>query len=468
MLIILSASAYYLSTEYWILSWIAPLLLCFYVLKVSLFTTFCTGLFSHFIGASNPHAVLPIVVYWPLIAINAIAFASILTAFRHFAIRRKSWVASLVFASGWTAYEFIASLYSPHGAVDSIAYTQISNLLIIQIASITGIWGITFILSFIPASIALAWHTSQNLRLVIRTSIIPLSLFLLTITFGFYRLNMPIEGPNIRVGIAAISTSLEQYLIVAAKRDEHQVADTVQRYIQKIDALAKSGAEVVLLPEKIITIDEPDDILHDFSNIAYKDKVTLILGVARKDDGRLYNSAYAFAPAGEELLKYDKHHLVPTFESRFTPGNELGIIGKWGVAICKDMDFSQPSLEYSNQGINIIFVPALDFHDDGWSHARVAIMQGVEGDYAVARAGQWGLLTLSDSRGRIIDQVSTDVEDGGVLIGDIKVGQGNSLYSKFGNWFGWICLGTFIILVAFLSIHKQSDDIDLVEYSNSC
>ena len=279
---------------------------------------------------------------------------------------------------------------------------------------------------------------------------------------------MPSEGSKVKIGIAAISTNLEQYLAVAAQKDEHQVADTVQRYIQKIDALAQSGAEVVLLPEKIITIDEHDNILHNFSNVAYKDRVTLILGVARKDDEKIYNSAYVFAPSGEELLKYDKHHLVPAFESRFTSGNELGILGKWGVAICKDMDFSQPSLEYSKQGINIIFVPALDFHDDGWSHARVAIMRGVEGDYAVARAGQWGLLTLSDSRGRIIDRVSTDVEDGGVLIGDIKVGQGNSLYSKFGNWFGWVCLGTFIILVTFLSVHRQSDDIDIVEKHNRC
>lgn len=458
--IILIALAYYLSTEYWIFSWIAPLVLCLYALEVSLVTTFCTGFFSYFIGASNPHAVLPIVVYWPLIAANAIVFAIILTIFRYFAIRRKSWVTSFVFASGLTAYEFIASLYSPHGAVGSIAYTQISNLLIIQIASITGIWGITFILSLIPASIALAWYCPQNRRFGIKASIIPLSLLLLTIIFGFYRLNMPSEGVNVKIGIAAISTSLEQYLSVAAKRDEQQVADTVQRYIQKIDALAQSGVEVVLLPEKIVTIDKHDDSLQRFSNIAHQDKVALILGVARKDDVKLYNSAYVFSSAGEELLKYDKHHLIAAFESRFTPGNELGIIGKWGVAICKDMDFSQPALDYSKQEVNIVFVPALDFHDDGWTHARVAVMRGVEGNYAVARAGQWGVLTLSDSRGRVIDMISTDaVEDGTLLMGEVRLGEGKSIYSKLGNWFGWSCLGLFVILVIFLSFQRQSDDV---------
>jgi apolipoprotein N-acyltransferase len=40
-------------------------------------------------------------------------------------------------------------------------------------------------------------------------------------------------------------------------------------------------------------------------------------------------------------------------------------MGTWGVEICKDMDFVHPALNYSQQGINIMFVPALNFHDDG-------------------------------------------------------------------------------------------------------
>ncbi|MBP2628169.1 MAG: Nitrilase/cyanide hydratase and apolipoprotein N-acyltransferase [Firmicutes bacterium] len=71
--------------------------------------------------------------------------------------------------------------------------------------------------------------------------------------------------------------------------------------------------------------------MHRLSNTAYKNKVALIVGVRREDDAKLYNSAYIFSPTGEVLLK-----------------------------------------------------------DDGWSHGRVAIMKGVEGNYAVARAGQWG------------------------------------------------------------------------------
>jgi len=447
--IMLSALSYYLSTEYWYFSWIALLLLCLYALKASSSFTFLTGFLSYLLGSSNPHAVLPLIVYWPLIVINATLFASVLAIFRHIAVRWKGRDTSFIFACGLTAQEFIVSLYSPHGAVHSIAYTQISNPSIIQIASITGIWGITFLMALIPASIALAYHYPQNRRITIKTNLIPVSLLLFTILFGFYRLHTPLEGPSLKVGIASISTNLEQYAAVAANRDEQQVTDTIQRYIQKIDLLAQSGAEVVLLPEKMITLEKYDDNFQRLFKTAQINKVNLIVGVTRKDGRDFYNSAYVFSPVGEVLLEYDKKHLLPAFEGRYTSGAKLGIIDKWGIEICKDMDFTQPALDYSKQGVNIVFVPALDFHDDGWSHARVAIMRGVEGNYAVARAGQWGLLTLSDSRGRIIDVVSSDVEDGtgAILVGRLELGQGKSIYSKLGNSFGWLCLGVFIILI---------------------
>jgi len=68
--------------------------------------------------------------------------------------RWKCWKAIFVFATGITGYEYIISLLSPHGTVSSIAYTQTNNLIIIQIASLVGIWGITFIMTMVAANAA--------------------------------------------------------------------------------------------------------------------------------------------------------------------------------------------------------------------------------------------------------------------------------------------------------------------------
>ncbi|SMD04083.1 hypothetical protein [Sporomusa malonica] len=143
--VVLSSLAYYLSTELWIFAWLAPLPLCIYALETSVILTMCAGFITHFIGASNPQAVLPSEIFLFETFVNAVAFTMMLCIFRYITIKRKWWTANFVFASGFTAYEFITSLYSPNGTVASLAYTQASNLPVIQIASITGIWGMPLI-----------------------------------------------------------------------------------------------------------------------------------------------------------------------------------------------------------------------------------------------------------------------------------------------------------------------------------
>lgn len=460
--IALSSAAYHYSTgsyNLWMMIWLAPLPLCIYALDASFVSTICAAFSAYFIGtsaflagSSYPIVLITAIIYGNIL--GAIAFSIVLAIFRYITIQYKHWTSSLIFASGFTAYEFITSLFSRHGTISSIAYTQITNLPIIQIASLTGIWGITFLLSLIPAGIATAWHFRQNRPLSNRILILPFSLLVLTIVFGAYHLHLSSSGPSIKIGIVAEPTTLEQYFSLAANKDPRQVLTFLEKYTRDIEILAQKGANVVLLPEKIFTLSDSSqyDLLQHFRNTAKQYGTYLIVGLNCPENDNLFNSAFVFSPSGEILLRYDKQHLLPPFENKFTPGSSLGLIktsslGTWGIEICKDMDFIHPALDYSRQGINIMFVPALDFHDDAWSHGRVAIMRGVEGNYAIARAGQWGLLTLTDSRGRIIGMSSTDAAQAETLLtGELQLGEGESVYSKLGDWFGWLCIIAFTIL----------------------
>lgn len=437
--------AFYLSISYWEFTWIALGLLCYYSLNHSAKLSFVTGFFAFLLGTANPEAVLPFWVYWPLLVGNAVAFAGVLSIFSLVAARRKNEYESFVFALGLTAEEFIVSLLSPQGTVSSLAYTQVDNLPIIQVAAVTGIWGITFVMALTAAALAAAVQYPSRRRL--KVNLFPIAILLAVVLFGFCRLAAPLTGEKAKVGIAAVSINLERYLAVAAQRDQQAVDAVVQQYRQNADFLAQSGAELVLLPEKIVTLDNRE-ILQDFSDSARKNHISLILGAASREENQIYNSAYLFSQTGDEVLQYHKQHLQTTYESRFSPGSRLAKTDGVGLAICKDMDFTEPSLEYSRQGTKILFVPALDFHEDGWSHARIAIMRGVEGDFAVARAGQWGWLTVSDSRGRVVGKVSCDEHpEGATLIQEVSVGEGKSLYSKVGNSFGWLCVVLFAVFV---------------------
>jgi apolipoprotein N-acyltransferase len=89
----------------------------------------------------------------------------------------------------------------------------------------------------------------------------------------------------------------------------------------------------------------------------------------------------------------------------------------------------------------LLAVPAWDFGQDGWSHARVAIMRSVENGVPMARTARRGLLTLNDRYGRIVAHARSA---GGftTLIGDLLLAGhgGATIYDRSGDIFGWLCL----------------------------
>ena len=295
----------------------------------------------------------------------------------------------------------------------------------------------------LPSSLAVLWRYRHNQRSCRLTALLTGGLLTTVLLFGLLRLYLPpTDAPLLTVGLAAVPTTRELLL----GQDAETITASLRRYSHSVDVLAAAGAQVVLLPEKLasLTPSSREENLAILSGAASNNKITLIAGLSTQEN-QLFNAALIFGPDGALLQSYRKHHLLPPYESRYTPGKDLALLdvgetNHAGIAICKDMDFVQPAKAYSRQGVGILFVPALDFHDDGWLHARVAIMRGVEGNYSVARAAQWGLLTVSDSRGRLLGTTATDTAAETSLLSKVPLGSGHSVYSLTGDWLAWLSL----------------------------
>ena len=124
----------------------------------------------------------------------------------------------------------------------------------------------------------------------------------------------------------------------------------------------------------------------------------------------------------------------------------------WGIQICKDLDFTEWSRRYAQQGARIVAVPAWDFVRDARLHSRMAVMRGVENGFALARAAQEGLLTLSDAYGRIVAETSSGQHPDALLVGDLASGPGTTLYTRWGDWFGWLALGVAAVLLMWAAV----------------
>jgi apolipoprotein N-acyltransferase len=174
------------------------------------------------------------------------------------------------------------------------------------------------------------------------------------------------------------------------------------------------------------------------------------------------NVAMVFAPTGALVGTYVKEHLVPGFEiPRLAPGSELLVMDeplRAGVAICKDMDFPDPSRRYAAAAVDLLLVPAWDFHDDGWLHGRMAIMRGVELGMPMVRSAQGGMLTVSDAFGRVLAQTVTGDETARQLA-DVPVGHVATLYGRAGDWCANLAFallgGVFVRLIWIVQVSRD-------------
>jgi len=134
--------------------------------------------------------------------------------------------------------------------------------------------------------------------------------------------------------------------------------------------------------------------------------------------------------------------MLPPFESDLKPGTSLAMLSGQaapiGVAICKDMDFVHPALDYARAGIDLLLDPAWDFNVDRAWHGHIAIMRGVEGGYAIAHAAKFGFLTVTDDRGRILGEVRTDSRQFASLLVDVPLRHDRTLFNRYGTWFPWV------------------------------
>ena len=134
----------------WWLTWLAPLPLLLISPRVSTWSAFTAAAVAWFVGSANMWAYLFKIIELPLrlllfvSVLPALLFAAAVLLFRHFVRRGAPWRAALVFPAFWVSLEYLNNITSPHGTFSSIGYSQMNFLTVLQVASLTGIWGISF------------------------------------------------------------------------------------------------------------------------------------------------------------------------------------------------------------------------------------------------------------------------------------------------------------------------------------
>jgi apolipoprotein N-acyltransferase len=452
-----SALGFYFGTglhPVWWLTWLAPLPLLLIVPKLPRLSAFCVSWLVSILGATNLwhyfrhdlETPLLLCVIFTILPGAIFAFGVLL--FRRCVLGGSPILAALIFPSFWVTYEYLQAISSPHSTALNLAYSQMDFLPVLQLASLTGIWGISFCLCLVPATLAtlpVAGRQPQHRKWLVVSG----TAFLLAVFgFGGWRLGQH-EASNF-IPVALLASDLPQNAMPTTEPDTMRL---LREYVAQMDLVSTGHVAAFVLPEKIGVVRESylesaDSLL---SSAAVGHHAVVVVGLVRRDSHGLWNEARIYLPEGGPPLTYEKHHMLPAFESQFIVGTALLTLqqpsGTWGITICKDMDFPLLSRQYGLRNTGLLLVPAWDFDSDGWLHGRMGILRGVESGFSIARAPRHGILTLTDDRGRVLAERNTASHAFASIVADIPVAHHATLYSKWGDWFAWLCVATFLASV---------------------
>jgi apolipoprotein N-acyltransferase len=364
--------------------------------------------------------LLPLTILFPL----ALFFARL-------AQRRTSGLLTLLaYPAGWTALEYLYGRVAPNGSFGSLAYSQMSSPLLIQAASLFGMYSVTFLICLFANTVAMSLNPSLRSG---RLLAVGLGVCALNVLFGVVRLSQAPAAP------LTVSAFVDGGAMNAAYRTDtlESALGVSEAYAGAIRAAASQGAQIAVTAEGGIVSRQEwrDSILAPLVGVAKQSNIQVIAGVYE----RIPPADLAFAlQADGTTHTYAKRHLVPFLESELTPGHASGWLGNGrAMEICKDMDFPRTILGDSKSGIRLVGVPAGDFVKDAWLHARMAIMRGVENGFAIVRAADGGLLTASDAQGRVVAQKTAAASGMTVLIAALALGPGATYYTSIGDAFAW-------------------------------
>ncbi|GHO99824.1 apolipoprotein N-acyltransferase [Reticulibacter mediterranei] len=372
-------------------------------------------------------------------------------------------LASLLFPCCQAACEYLIS-FTPYGGLISLAYTQYGNLPLLQLISVTGIYGVSFIVAWF-ASVGngiwerhFAWPRIRPLTLLYSGALV------LVLLFGCLRLTFFAPSSQ-TVRIAGISAAASTSQNTPSPREMMQMVQSNPAHLRALlaaldnemlnrtQAEARAGAKIVVWPEvgaQVLASDKAS-LLTQAAALARTEHIYLDMGLGVfQPPATIYDQAILIDPQGRILSTYNKVHPVPGLDPFGPSENQPPVVetpyGRLSTAICFDADFPPLMQEAGSQGVDIMLLPSNDWQaSDPW-HSQNATFRAIENGYSLVRQASNGLAITIDDEGYVLAATDYFTTDQQTMIAYVPVKGTWTLYSRVGDLFAWLCLAEVLAL----------------------
>jgi apolipoprotein N-acyltransferase len=401
------------------------------------------------------------------------AFAAILARLR----RRFGDAALLLAPAIWVTTELGRQYVWDGFPWTLLGYSEVTVLPVVQIASVVGVYGLSFVLAATATAAAFVAISREPRRWVALAAVV--AVVGACSLWGALRLRQSaLLTSGDRVRVAVLQGNVLQADKEAAYRGDMTLAnDITTRYLDMTRRAIADGATFIMWPES----STPFFFEHDLARggairrLARESGATLLIGSdqvepVRAEPGlqqpryRYYNAAFLVKPNGAVGGIYRKMHLVPFGEyvplkklfffvgpiveavDAFTPGTVPVMlpIGDHlaSTAICYEVIYPDLIRRFIADGSELLTT----ITNDAWygrssaayQHWEQATMRSVEGGRYLARAANTGISGFVDPYGRVL--AKTDLFEPAVLIQDLRFIRERTIYSRVGDLVAWLSL----------------------------
>ncbi len=390
----------------------------------------------------------------------------------------------------WVSLEFLrAHLFSGFGWA-LLGYSQSKNLPLIQIADLTGSWGVSFLPAMINAAVFLtarnlaASSESRTLNSELKTALVPLLILTAVLGYGFFRLRGFSKAP---AGTTLTVTVVQANVPMREKWLPEMTAPVLEDYLRRsgeaVAAAEKVGRkpDLIVWPETAVTAclaGEPE-LTRRIREAAGRTGAHFLTGnVTFAGEEDVYNSATLVSPGTEVLPRYDKLHLVMFGEylplgeplrrlglfpevGDFRAGKEYTIFTlprppvRFACLICFEDIFPELARRFKKEGAQFL----VNVTNDAWfgrtgapyQHAQASVFRAVENRLNVVRAANTGLSCFIEPTGRIKssvrDEKGREIFVPGFRTETLSVVYRETFYGRCGDWFAWLAVAAVFLFL---------------------
>lgn len=393
----------------------------------------------------------------------ALAGSLIPTVDRLLVARLRGFTATLVFPLVATAFEFALATMNPLGSAGMTAYSQYDNLPLLQLVSVTGMLGITFLIAWFASVVNWAWERDWEWAAIRRGVALYAGILLLVLAYGEARLWFaPTAENTVRVaGVIPVDFRARQAELMPATTQDWEAFRSMsqERFPLYFDATireAQAGAKLVLWPEFAAPVAKEDEaaLIARGQEVAQQEGIYLgmSMGTLYQDPQTPYEQKILIIdPAGDVVLEHFKYGGVG-FEGNRVNGD--GILrtaqtpfGVISAVICWDTDFPRTVSQAGRNGTDILLSPSLGERGISPLHSTMAVMRAIENGVSLVRVGDNELSIIADPYGRVLATMDFFTAGERVIVAQVPTQGVFTIYSVIGDLVGWVSVAGLIVMV---------------------